>query len=107
MTLAPEHPRTHFESTSDAVKAYARFFSAAVAVHDVERMVLSEGAGSLDLCVFLWEEAPEEAEDRVILLERAFRRMVGAFPFRIHVIPLAEMAAGIFPESETVFERER
>ena len=70
----------------------------------MQRVAYSEEDGHVDLWILLDREILPDAE-RIYLAERDLRQRVGAFPFRIHVIPLDEVEERHLPPSETIIGR--
>jgi hypothetical protein len=91
-------------AATEAIRAFARLFSAICRVPSVQRVLLSSGDGALDLWVLLRAEAPED-EERLYLLERDYRQAVGAFPPELHVLALGEIAPRNLPTGDVLFER--
>ena len=106
MALAPEplHIQAEPGVTQEAIRAFARLFSAICPLTSVQKVTLSSGEGKLDLWVLLTREAPED-EDRIYLLEREYRQRAGVFPLDLHVIPLTEVDERNLPPAEALFER--
>ena len=102
MALAPEplHIQAEPGVTQEAIRAFARLFSAICPLTSVQKVTLSSGEGKLDLWVLLTRD-----EDRIYLLEREYRQRAGVFPLDLHVIPLTEVDERNLPPAEALFER--
>jgi hypothetical protein len=107
MAVRSSHPtRTQgiLGSMPDAIRAFARLFSAICSIGSVQKVGLSSDEAQIDLWVLMRESASAD-EERIYLLERDYRKTVGAFPLELHVIPLDAIDERNLPPAETVFER--
>jgi hypothetical protein len=98
-------PRTRsFTGGPDAIRAFARLFSAISSVESVKKIVIAGDETQVDVWILLRESVIAD-EERIYLLERDYRRAVGAFPLELHVVPLDAVDERNIPPGETVLER--
>ncbi len=81
-----------------------RLLSSVASVESVQRILISFETMRADVWVLTTSEDLDDNE-RIFLLEREYRREVGAFPLDLHVVPLSEVDERVLRAGELIFAR--